>query len=143
MSGSVGARARLAAIVFWGTVVGGLAAILVSLVALSRSGAWADVVPFVALAILADLLAVDLVDTQTERFTLSLSIAVMMTAVVIDPAAAPLVGLGEAAFHVARSKSRRIDKVLFNLTNVPLATGVASGTYVLVQPLLAPSGFGE
>jgi diguanylate cyclase (GGDEF)-like protein/PAS domain S-box-containing protein len=143
VSGSVGARARLAAIVFWGTVVGGLAAIVVSLVALSRSGAWADVLPFVALAILADLLAVDLVDTQTERFTLSLSIAVMMTAVVIDPAAAPLVGLGEAAFHVARSKTRRIDKLLFNLTNVPLATGVASGTYVLVQPLLATSGFGE
>ncbi|HEV7665102.1 MAG TPA: EAL domain-containing protein [Chloroflexota bacterium] len=141
--GSSRRETRLAATVLWSTVVGGLAAVAVGLLALYQYGTWTDVLPFVALAVLADLLTVDLVDSQTERFTFSLSIAVMLTAVVIHPATAPLVGLAEAAVHVARSKTRRVDKVLFNLANVPLAVGAASGTYVLTNPALGGSGIGE
>ncbi len=56
----------LASIVLWGTVCGGVAAIAVSGVALVQSRAWLEVLPFVALALLADLLTVDLLETRAS-----------------------------------------------------------------------------
>ena len=117
-------HARLASVVLWVTVVGGFAAIVWSLLALYQSAAWAAVLPFLGLAVVADLLGVELVEDKRERWTLSLAIAVMMAAVAFNPLVAPLVGLADGLIHVARSKTRRIDKMLFNLTNVSLATGL-------------------
>ncbi len=139
---AVDRRARLASIVLWGTVGGGFAFVGSSLLALYQSGAWSDVLPYLGLAVVADLLAVELLETKRERFTLSLSIAVMMIAVAINPFVAPLVGLADGFVHVARSKTRRIDKMLFNFTNMSLATGVASAVYLVVQPALAGTGTG-
>jgi diguanylate cyclase (GGDEF)-like protein/PAS domain S-box-containing protein len=136
-------RARLASMVLWGTVVAGLAAVLAALQALFQTGAWADVLPYVALAIFADLLTVELTDTQRERFTFSLSIAVLMAAVAFNPSTAALVGLAEAAVHVARAKNRRMDKTLFNLAQVPLVIGVAGAVYQLTQPIMSGSGLGD
>ena len=45
-----------------------------------------------------------------------------------NPSTAALVGLAEAAVHVARTSTRRMDKVLFNLASLPLAIGVAGCT---------------
>jgi len=135
-------RAGLAAIVLWGTVAGGLAAVTVSGLALLQTRAWADVLPYILLAVVADLMTVDLLETRQGRFSFSFSIAVCMAAVMVNPLLAPLVGLAAGAGHVARNKYRRADKVLFNLTNVPLSTGVASAVYLLVQPELGSSGIG-
>jgi diguanylate cyclase (GGDEF)-like protein/PAS domain S-box-containing protein len=129
--------------VLWGTVGGGLAVIASSFLALSESGGWTELLPYLGLAVVADLLAVELLETKRERFTLSLSIAVMLVAVAVNPAVAPLVGLADGLVHVARSKNRRMDKMLFNLTNMPLATGVASAAYMLVQPSLHGTGVGD
>jgi diguanylate cyclase (GGDEF)-like protein/PAS domain S-box-containing protein len=139
----VDGRARLASIVLWGIVVAGLCTVLASLIALIQTSAWVNVLPYVALAVFADLLTVELMDTQHERFTFSLSIAVVIAAVVVNPSTAALVGLAEAAVHVARARSRRMDKTMFNLAQVPLATGVAGGVYLLVQPVLHGAGVGD
>src|SRR5216683_2564360 len=135
-------RSRLASIVLWGTVSGGLAAIAVGGLALVQTRAWLDVLPFVALAIVADLLTVDLLETRQDRFSFSFAIAVIMLATMVNPVLAPLVALAASVGHVARSKYRRLDKILFNLTNLPLATGVAVVLYLIVQPALGGSGIG-
>jgi diguanylate cyclase (GGDEF)-like protein/PAS domain S-box-containing protein len=135
-------RAGLASIVLWGTVSGGLAAIAFGGLALLESRAWLDVLPFVALAIVADLLTVDLLETRQDRFSFSFAIAVIMLAVMINPVLSPLVALAASVGHVARSKYRRLDKILFNLTNLPLATGVAIIVYLSVLPATGASGVG-
>ena len=132
--------ARLAAIVLWLTVVGGFGAIASALMALYVSAAWADVLPFLGLAVVADLLGVELVEDKRGRWTLSLAIAVMMAAVAFNPLVAPLVGMADGLIHVARSKTRRIDKMLFNFTNMSLATGVASAVYIVLEPALRARG---
>jgi diguanylate cyclase (GGDEF)-like protein/PAS domain S-box-containing protein len=129
--------------VLWGTVGGGLVFVVSGLLTLSMSGGWADLLPYVALAVVADLLAVELLETKKERFTLSLSIAVMLVAVAVNPSVAPLIGLADGVVHVARSKTRRQDKMAFNVTNIPLATGVASAVYLVVQPSVRGTGMGE
>jgi diguanylate cyclase (GGDEF)-like protein/PAS domain S-box-containing protein len=136
-------RAGLASIVLWGTVVGGLVAVAVSGQALFQSRAWADVLPYIALVLVADLLTVDLVESRQDRFSFSFSIAVLLLAVTVNPLVAPLVGLAAGIGHVARTKYGRFDKILFNLTNLPLATGAASAVYLIVQPLLGESGAGS
>jgi diguanylate cyclase (GGDEF)-like protein/PAS domain S-box-containing protein len=135
-------RAGLAAVVLWATVGGGLIGIVVGGLALFQSRAWADVLPFVGMALVADLLTVDLLETRQDRFSFSFAIAVIMLAVTVNPYLAPLVGLAASVGHVARSKYGRVDKTLFNLTNLPLATGVASMVYLIVQPGLGGSGIG-
>src|SRR5437588_11334605 len=85
-------RAGLASIVLWGTVCGGLAAIAVAALALLESHAWLDVLPFVGLAIVADLLTVDLLESRQDRFSFSFAIAVIMLAAMVDPVGAPLTG---------------------------------------------------
>ncbi|HLZ28266.1 MAG TPA: EAL domain-containing protein [Chloroflexota bacterium] len=139
----INGRARLTSTVLFTIVIAGLAAVLSSLLALIRTEAWADVLPYVALAVVADLLTVELSDSQRERFTFSLSIAVLMAAAVINPSTAALVGLAEAAVHVARTRNRRLDKVLFNLAQVPLAIGAAGGVYLMVRPILQGVGAGD
>src|SRR5260370_3716467 len=132
----------LASIVLWGTVCGGLAAIAVAALALLESHAWLDVLPFVALAIVADLLTVDLLESRQDRFSFSFAIAVIMLAVMVNPVLAPLAALAASVGHVARSKYRRLDKILFNLSNLPLATGAAIIVYFIVQPATGTSGIG-
>jgi diguanylate cyclase (GGDEF)-like protein/PAS domain S-box-containing protein len=129
--------------VLWSTVVAGLCAVFVSLLALGQTRAWGEVLPYVVLVWFAGLLTVELLDTRHERFSFSLSIAVVMLAITVNPLLAPLVGLADSVFHIVRTRNRRMDKVLFNLANLPLATGVGSGVYLLVEPVLAGSGFGQ
>jgi diguanylate cyclase (GGDEF)-like protein/PAS domain S-box-containing protein len=136
-------RAHLASFVLRVTVVGGLAAIASSLLAVYQTAAWMDVLPFMALAVLADLLDVELLDDKHETLSLSLGIAVTMAAVGVNPAVAALVGVADGLVHVARFRITRFDKILFNLTNISLATGVASAAYIVVEPALGGTGAGE
>jgi diguanylate cyclase (GGDEF)-like protein/PAS domain S-box-containing protein len=125
------------------TVAGGLVVVLLSLAALIRSGEWTSVLPFIALAVIADFLTVELIESKHERLSFSFSIAVMLMAAAVNPALAPLVGLAAGAAHGIRGKNRRLDKVLFNLGNSPLATGAASAVYLLLRPVLGTTGVGD
>ena len=136
-------HARLSDIVLWGTIVGGLVVVSISSVVLTQSGAWAQLVPFVVLAVLADRLGVDLIESRHQRLSFSFSIAVMLLAAAVNPPLAPLVGLADGSAHSLRGSKRRLDKTLFNMTNAPLASAAASVVYLLLRPHLGGTGLGE
>ena len=83
-------KPTLADVVLWGTIAGGLAVVLIGSIALPRTGAWAELVPFMILAILADRLGVDLIESRHQKLSFSFSIAVMLLAASVNPPLAPL-----------------------------------------------------
>ena len=103
-------RARLSDFVLFGTIAGGLVVVLLGAIALGQTGAWWSVLPFAVLAIVTDVLGVDLIESQHERLSFSFSIAVLMAAAAVNPSVAPLIGLVDGAAHTVRSKNRRLDK---------------------------------
>ena len=103
-------------------------------VAIQRDARWLDVLPFLVLSLLAALPTVQLLETQRERFSFSFQIVPIMAAIAVVPYAAPLIGLLSAAVHVLRSRQRRLEKVLFNLANLPLAAGIAASIYLVLPP---------
>ncbi|HEY3057822.1 MAG TPA: EAL domain-containing protein [Chloroflexota bacterium] len=130
-------KPSLALLVLWATIGGGFAVSLFSVLAVVHQAAWWDVLPYLVLGIVAALPTVQLLESQRERFSFSFGIAAVMAAVAVVPYAAPLIGLCSAIVFVVRSRQRRVEKVLFNLANLPLATAVAAATFVVLRPLLA------
>ncbi|GAC1315839.1 MAG: hypothetical protein NVSMB2_08040 [Chloroflexota bacterium] len=121
-----GARPQLASLVLSTTIVGGLVAVTLSAFAISTTGEWLGLLPLLALVIVADRLSIDLIAADRDRLSFSFSIAVVMMAMTISPPLAPLVAAGDGLVHVIRTRNRRVSKILFNLTNLPLAAGAAS-----------------
>ncbi len=136
-------NAQAAKLVLAATILGGACAVTSSLIALAHSGAWASLLPFLALAIAAGLPSVHLLQTQHERWTFNFHFAVLMAAVAMIPDGAPLVGLTAAAVVVVRHRQTRLDKVLFNLGNLSLATGCAALVYTVLAPEATSFGLGH
>lgn len=132
-------RSRIARLVIWATVVAGGVATLVGLLLTYRMGIWLAVPPFIVLAVAAEFFPVQVYRANRERLTISLTGAVIMAVVAIQPFAAPLVNIAAALVHVLSRRQRRLDKALFNLTNPALAAACASGVYVALRP--AHGGF--
>jgi diguanylate cyclase (GGDEF)-like protein len=126
-------RRLLAALVLWGTVAAALPASAWSLTAIARTGAWEVLLPFVSLAAVAELLRVRIYRARAETFSFSLAVAVTMAAVSAASVAAPLAALSASVVHIAMTGTRRLDKVVFNLSANPLAAGIAAWTYLLLR----------
>ena len=132
---AVAARSRfLMSAVLWGTVLGGLLLALCSVNQVIQSGGWDRVLPFVALAILAELLQVRISERRGQHLTFSLAVAVTLASVTAHTMAAPLVALSAVVVHSVRSRSAQRSRLLFNAGNLALAAGCASWTYRLIEP---------
>jgi GGDEF domain-containing protein len=93
-SGAATPSPRGAVVMLWTTVVAGVAAATWSLLAtVYRPEPWAALAPFVAAAVFAEFLSVDVYQARQQRITLSFSMAASMATVAAQPAAAPLVNL--------------------------------------------------
>lgn len=124
-------RLSLAALALWTANAAGGAAIVAALVLVSTRGHWLVLVPFLALASVAELMKVQILESNRERLSFTLTIVVIMAAVTVVPWGAPLAALVAGAIHTACTYKRgQIGKQLFKLTNTPLAAGLASALYL-------------
>jgi putative nucleotidyltransferase with HDIG domain len=150
---------RAGRVVVWATVAGGALAALWSLAAtlLPVAGLTGPMnapglaggmdggrllLLFVALACAGELLKVDVYRAERRnKMSFSFGMAVCLAAVTALPAGAPLVNLAAAAVHVLLvTRQRNVEKALFNLANVTLAAGAASGAYLALAPAGGPFG---
>lgn len=135
---------RLAPFLLWDTVVAGMALAAGTLFSVTQASRWPLVLPFLALAVAAEFLKVQVYEANRQGISLSFTIAVTMAAVTVDPASAPLVSLAGAVVHVASHWQRQVGKSLFNLANPTLAAAAVSASYLLIralggaEPRLAP-----
>lgn len=134
-----GPAPRGAALLLWTTVIAGGVATLWSLVAtLQRPELWTAVAPFLAAAIVAEFLGVDVYQARRQRITLSFSMAATMAAVAAQPVAAPTVSLiASIVATIVVLRQRNVRKVLFNLANPVLASLAAAVTYAFARPSTA------
>src|SRR5579859_3992065 len=136
-------RAVLARALLWGTVLAGSGSLIWSLAGLRDSVNWLTVVVVLSAAILAEWLKVSIYETRTQTLSFTLSVAVIMAAITIDPLLAPLVGLTAALLHVVARRQRAPEKIAFNLGNLAFAAMGASWVYVWLRPTGPGFGFGH
>jgi signal transduction histidine kinase len=86
-------------------------------------------------AVAAECLKVQVYEAKQQKLSLSFTIGVTLAAITVQPVSAPLVSLVAALVHVLGQRQRRLDKLLFNLTNPTLAAMVASIVYLRVESL--------
>lgn len=129
-------RPRMARLVLGATAAGGLLAVALSARAIIATGNWLSLVPLLVLVVVADRLSIDLIAAERDRLSFSFSIAVVMMALTIDPPLAPLVAATDGIAHVISARHRRLSKIVFNLTNLPLSAGSASLVYAVAMTLL-------
>lgn len=133
-------RSTLAPLALWTIVAAGTLVVGGSLLAVHRLGSWIALLPFLALAVGAEFLKVDVYEgNRQHKISLSFTMAVTMAAITVQPLGAPLVNLTAALVHVVMKRQWRVDKALFNLANPALAAAVASWVYILLG--LAGMGF--
>lgn len=124
----------VSAIVLWTTIALGACIAALSVFTMWRTGSWLLLPPFLALAVASEFFPVQLYTANREKMTVTLTDAVVMAMVTVQPLAAPLVTIGGALVHIIARRQRRLDKVLFNLTNPAVAAGGAAGCYLLLRP---------
>jgi diguanylate cyclase (GGDEF)-like protein len=117
----------------WCTVTAGAVVIALNLVDVVATGNWADLVPFLILAVVAERLSVDTYSDSQARISLSFGIAVAMAAAVALPHGAALVAIPIALTTAVIQRHDRIEKTLFNLANYALATTLGALLYLLVH----------
>jgi diguanylate cyclase (GGDEF)-like protein len=107
-----------------------------SLVATWSTGSWPLLLPFLALALAAELLTVRIQDTgREETISFSFTIAVTMAAVPLEHVPTPLVSLAAALLQVALfGRHRGVERGVFNLANPTLAAAAADAAYTLLRP---------
>ncbi|HEU5318407.1 MAG TPA: diguanylate cyclase [Chloroflexota bacterium] len=127
-------KSRLAPVMLWLTVLSGLAVLGWAFVELTISAEWLGLLPFVALAIAAELLKIQVYEASKQRLSLSFSNAAVLAGVTAAPYIAIPVGLVAGVMHVLVGRQRQADKVLFNLTNLPLAAAAAALVYAALRP---------
>ncbi|MDQ3811051.1 MAG: bifunctional diguanylate cyclase/phosphodiesterase [Chloroflexota bacterium] len=121
----------------WTTAVGALLATLSSATDTARQhdGVW-TLAPFIAIAVAAEFLRVDVYQARQQRITLSFSVAATMAAIAAQPAGAPLVSLLAAIVAtLVVLRQRRLDRLLFNLANPVLASLAAAWVYCWLRPV--------
>lgn len=128
------ARPSATGAVLWATVALGACMAALGAYAVWRAGTWLLLLPFLALAVASEFFPVQLYNANREKMTVTLTDAVVMGMVTVQPLAAPLVNVAGALVHVVAKRQRRLDKVLFNLTNPAVAAGGAAGCYLLLRP---------
>ncbi|MDQ6777305.1 MAG: diguanylate cyclase [Actinomycetota bacterium] len=127
-------RPTAAGLVLWATVALGACTAALSVFAIWRTGSWLLLLPFLALAVASEFFPVQLYNANREKMTVTLTDAVVIAMVTVQPFAAPLVNVAGALVHIIARRQRRLDKVLFNLTNPAVAAGGAAGCYFLLRP---------
>jgi diguanylate cyclase (GGDEF)-like protein len=118
------------------TAAAGGAAVSWSLLAtLGNRDGWQTLLPFVAVAVGAEFLRVEVYEARKQRISLSFSIAAIMAAVAAEPTAAPLIS-GIAAFVAVFVvlRQRKIEKLLFNLAQPILSAMAAAMVYAALRP---------
>ncbi len=124
----------VSAFVLWATIILGVCIAALSVFTMWRTGSWLLLLPFLALAVASEFFPVQLYNANREKMTVTLTDAVVMAMVTVQPFAAPLVNVAGALVHIIARRQRRLDKVLFNLTNPAVAAGGAAGCYLLLRP---------
>jgi diguanylate cyclase (GGDEF)-like protein len=124
---------RWAPLFVWGTVAAGVVVIALNLVDMAEAGTWTDLVPFLILAAVAELLSVETNIASQERTSMSFGIAAAMAAAAALPHGAALVAIPIALMHAIVQRQRRIDKSLFSLANYALATTVSAFVYLFAR----------
>ena len=122
--------------VLWTVVLGAAAVIVTSIAATWSAGSWALLLPFLALAVAAELLTVRIQDTgREETISFSFTIAVTMAAVPLESVPTALVSLAAALLQVGLFGRRRgLERGLFNLANPALAATAADCAYSVLRP---------
>ncbi|MFN8513109.1 MAG: diguanylate cyclase [Thermomicrobiales bacterium] len=136
------ARSPLADVALWGCIVAGALAALASVVAVTHDGLWLALIPFVALAALAETAQVQIHELNKQRFSFTLTIAATMAAVALVPQGAPLISLAAGVIHSVRTfKPRQWGKELLKPANPTFSAAIASLLYVpLSAALTFPGG---
>lgn len=119
-----------APLLLWGTITLGLIGLVGGLVATRDLANWRVLPLLLVLALVAEFLTVSYFESGKQRMSLSYTAAVVMAAVALTPALAPLVGLSAALVHVVQLRQwrRGIGRALFNLVNPALAAVIAVGS---------------
>lgn len=124
---------RWAPLFVWGTVAAGAVVIALNLVDMAGAGNWADLAPFLILAVVAERMSVETYTVSEEQISLSFGIAVAMAAAAALPHGAALVAIPIALTKGLVRRKRRVEKTLFNLANYALATTLSASVYALVH----------
>ena len=124
----------LAPAMLWLTVTSGVLAISWSVVQVALTSAWLELLPFLGVAVLAELLKIQVYESSKQRLSLSFSNAAVLAAVTAAPYIAIPVALAAGLMHVIVGRQRQMDKVLFTLTNLPLSAAAAAWVYGALRP---------
>jgi len=129
---------RRASITLWSTIALGLLAFALSLPTLLLNQNPALLALLLALGVGADLITIQVFESEQQHFSLSFGIVAAMIAVTAMPAAAPLVTVAAAVVHVLRSNQwgRNRPRAIFNLTSPAFSAGIAALTYATFSPYL-------
>lgn len=130
-------RVVLARCILGQTAIMGGGAALFGAIITYRTGNWLIVPPCMLLAVVAEFFPVHLYRANRDKLTISLTYAIIMAVVVLQPFAAPLVNVIPALAHVFVRRQRRLDKALFNVTNPALAAACSSAVFLLLRPTTA------
>jgi putative nucleotidyltransferase with HDIG domain len=127
---AVGPRpSPVAPLLLWGTILLGFAGLACGLATARDLETWRNLPPLLALALVAEFMTVSFFESDKQRMSLSFTAAVVMAAVALAPAVAPLIAVSAALVHVVQQRQwrRGIGRVLFNLADPALAAVVAAG----------------
>ena len=122
--------------VLWATVAGGALVCVASAAATARTDSWPVLLPFLVVAMAAEVLTVRVHDIgRAGTISFSFTIAVTMAAVPLDSVSTPLVSGAAALLQVMLfGRSRGPERGLFNIANPAIAAAVADATYSLLRP---------
>jgi diguanylate cyclase (GGDEF)-like protein len=126
----------------WGTVVIGLGILSWSIVSLVRGTDPRLALLVLSVAVVGELLKVTIYEAKRETLSFSLSVVVIMAAVTVDPPLGPAAAITAGLIHVLAIRQRAPIKIAFNLFNLVVAAGGASGGWVLLRGLDLPFGLG-
>jgi HD superfamily phosphohydrolase YqeK len=119
----------------WSTVCAAMLALGWSLFTVVTTSAWLAVAPLLVLAVVAELIKVNVYEAdRQQRISFSFGTVVTMAAVTINPAYAPLSELSSDLVHVIVGRQRDPIKFLFNLANPTMSAAAAAGVYFLLRP---------
>ncbi len=134
-------RLPLANVALWSFVLAGFASAIASAVVVSRDGRWLALLPFIALAAVAESTQVQIHETNKERFSFTFTIAVTMAALALLPLGAPLISFAAGLIHSAKTfKQHQWGKELLKSANPALAAAVAGLLYLPLREMLSFPG---
>ena len=129
------AASPIAGSALWTVVAAGFVALGGSIVATQVSGAWLALAPFMALAVVAELLKVQVYEAdRRNNITLSFAHAVTFSTLMTAPQGAPVVNVIAALVHIVVTRQRAPEKALFNIANVALSAVVTSWVFTALHP---------